>query len=377
MWEFLTTEWVSILLGIIGLIGSIITIYEFFFKKPPDKFDGDGSSESPYGAIPLTSPYYIERPPIEEECYRDILHANALLRIKAPRQMGKTSLLRRVLAKAEDNDYKTVYLTFQTADESVFSSLEIFLKWFCNRITKELNLSTHKIERYWDAELGCTTNCSDYLQNGILDRIDTKLVLGLDEIDSIFPHTTVAKGFLGLLRSWYETGKDGGVWQKLSLVMAHSREDYVDLSVHQSPFNVGTPVNIPVFNLQQAGELAQRYKLILPDEKLQQLYNLLDGHPFLLHLSFYQIVKHDLIDLDFILRTAATNEGIFAGYLRRYAEKLRQVNLAVVMKQVVTADEPIASKDNFELEAMGLVKHVGNKITPFCELYRSYFREIL
>ena len=49
------------------------------------------SWEQPEGQVSLDSAFYVERPPIEADCYETILQPGALIRIKAPRQMGKTS----------------------------------------------------------------------------------------------------------------------------------------------------------------------------------------------------------------------------------------------------------------------------------------------
>jgi hypothetical protein len=49
------------------------------------------------GEVPLDSPFYVERPPIERLCYETIVQPGALIRIKAPKQMGKTSLMLRIL----------------------------------------------------------------------------------------------------------------------------------------------------------------------------------------------------------------------------------------------------------------------------------------
>jgi hypothetical protein len=46
--------------------------------------------EVPEGPVPLNSTFYVERPPTESRCYETITQAGALIRIKAPRQMGKT-----------------------------------------------------------------------------------------------------------------------------------------------------------------------------------------------------------------------------------------------------------------------------------------------
>ncbi|NEN90065.1 MAG: hypothetical protein F6K48_14565, partial [Okeania sp. SIO3H1] len=63
------------------------------------------------------SPFYIERYrikrcSIEYECYEKIEDPGSLVRIKAPKQMGKTSLLRRIQAKANNNKYIPIYLRF-------------------------------------------------------------------------------------------------------------------------------------------------------------------------------------------------------------------------------------------------------------------------
>ena len=45
--------------------------------------------ELPGGQVDLASLYYVERPPTEKNCYETVLKPGALIRIKAPRQMGK------------------------------------------------------------------------------------------------------------------------------------------------------------------------------------------------------------------------------------------------------------------------------------------------
>jgi transcriptional regulator with XRE-family HTH domain len=55
----------------------------------------------PNGAVPLGSPFYLERTPIEAQIDREIQKPGGLVRIKAPREMGKTSLLMRVLDSAK------------------------------------------------------------------------------------------------------------------------------------------------------------------------------------------------------------------------------------------------------------------------------------
>lgn len=96
--------------------------------------------ELPGGQVDLASHFYIDRPPIESRCYETIAQPGALIRIKAPRQMGKTSLMARILHHAEEQGSRTVALSFQLANRRVFANSDTFLQWFCASIGQEFGM---------------------------------------------------------------------------------------------------------------------------------------------------------------------------------------------------------------------------------------------
>ena len=122
-----------------------------------DSIQEESELEEPEGQVPLNSPFYVERPPVEQDCYDGINHHGALIRIKAPRQMGKTSLR------------------------------------------------------------------SGYFQNYLLSEVSGSLALGLDDVDEVFQYPHVAADFFALLRAWHERAKNDPGWQKLRLVIVHSK----------------------------------------------------------------------------------------------------------------------------------------------------------
>lgn len=81
----------------------------------------------PDSALSLDSPYYIKRSLIEEQVFAEIQQPGCLLRVKAPRHFGKTSLLYRLFALAIEQEYKSVYINFREADETIFADLNQFL----------------------------------------------------------------------------------------------------------------------------------------------------------------------------------------------------------------------------------------------------------
>lgn len=334
------------------------------------------SPSFPCGAVSLDSPFYIQRSSIEKQAYVEIEKPGALVRIKAPQEMGKTSLLLRVLNSAHRLGYHTLNLDLQQVDQAILRDLNKFLRWFCANIASQLNLEPN-LDDYWDKDIGCKISCTLYFRNYLLESINSPLLLALDEVNQIFEYPEIAKDFFPLLRSWYEEAKRLPVWQKMCLVIVHSTEIYVPLQLKQSPFNVGLPIQLDCFSLEAVLELAQRYGLNWSDgEEANLLMATIGGHPALVHLAIYHLSLGD-ITLTQLLETAATSTGIYASHLRRHQIKLQEEpELAIAVQNLVNTNEPIllAPIIAYKLSSMGLIKLDGNKAILTCDLYRQYFR---
>jgi hypothetical protein len=334
--------------------------------------------ELPEGQVDLASEFYVERPPIESRCNEAILKPGSLIRIKAPRQMGKTSLMARILHQASQQDYLTVPLSFQLADGKVFADLDKFLRWFCASVGRRLRIP-NKLTDYWDEIFGSKDNCTAYFEEYLLAEINQPLVLGLDEVDCVFQYPEIAADFFGLLRAWHEDGKNREIWKKLRLVVVHSTEVYIPLNINQSPFNVGLPIELPEFNAQQVLDLAQRHGLNWSLNQVEQLMTMVGGHPYLVRMALYRIARKD-ITLDLLLQKAPTEAGPYSDHLRRHLWNLEQHSeLAAAIKKVVATTSPVRlnSIECFKLLSMGLLQQQGNDVTPRCNLYRQYFRDRL
>jgi serine/threonine-protein kinase len=338
--------------------------------------------ELPGGQVRLASAFYIDRIPYEPQCYREITHPGALIRIKAPRQMGKTSLMARILYQAREQGYRTVPLSFQHADKDAFTNLDRLLRWFCSRISRKLHLPD-RVDEFWTDTYGSKDNCTAYFEDCLLPETDSPLVLGLDEVDRVFQYPTIADDFFGLLRAWYEEAGygdgDSDRWEKLRLVVVHSTEVYVPLNVNQSPFNVGLPIELSEFSREQVTDLAHRHGLNWHSNLIEQLMAIVGGHPYLVRVALYHIAQQQLT-LAELHNIAPTEAGIYGDHLRRHLWNLQQhPELGTALAQVVTAEEPVelASVLAFKLHSLGLVQLQGNAVTPRFELYRQYFRERL
>ncbi|MBR8837078.1 MAG: AAA-like domain-containing protein [Stigonema ocellatum SAG 48.90 = DSM 106950] len=337
-----------------------------------------GNLEQPEGQVRLKSAFYIERPPVEDDCYKEILKPGALIRIKAPRQMGKTSLLTRILDYRTQHGCQTAYLNLQSANVESLTTLDKFLQWFCGSVAQELNLQD-KLTEYWQGVLGSKDKCTNYFQRYLLTAIEKPIVLGLDEVDQVFQYPQVAAEFFALLRAWHETANNREIWKKLRLVIVHSTEVYIPLNINQSPFNIGLPIELPEFNPSQVQDLVRRHDLNWSEEEIQQLMEMLGGHPYLVRKALHEIARNQ-IKLSQLLQIAPTKQGMYTDHLRRHLSNLREDgNLVTAMRQVIKATPPIRIEADlaFKLRSMGLVKFQGNNVIPAYELYRQYFLEHL
>ncbi len=334
--------------------------------------------ELPEGQVDLASQFYVERPPIESRCYEQIERPGSLIRIKAPRQMGKTSLMARILHHADSQGCLKVQLSFQLADGKIFTDLDQFLRWFCSSVGRRLKLP-NKLADFWDDVFGSKDNCTAYFEEYLLAEINTPLALGLDEVDLIFQHREIASDFFGLLRAWHEEAKSRDIWKRLRLVLVHSTEIYIPLNINQSPFNVGLPIELPEFSLEQVIDLAYRHGLNWSAAEAQQLISMVGGHPYLVRVGLYSIARHEMT-LTQLLQVAPTEAGPYGDHLRRHLWNLEQrPELVEAVKRVIAATSPVRLEpvQAFQLHSMGLMQLQGNDVVPRCNLYRQYFEERL
>ncbi|MEI6444981.1 MAG: AAA-like domain-containing protein [Nostocales cyanobacterium ELA583] len=332
--------------------------------------------ELPEGQVDLASLFYVERCSIESGCYEAILKPGSLIRIKAPRQMGKTSLMARSLYQASQQGSLAVSLSFQLADSKVFADLDQFLRWFCAIVGRKLRLP-NRLADYWDDVFGSKDNCTAYFEEYLLAQINESLALGLDEVDLVYQHPEIASDFFGLLRAWHEEAKNGGIWKKLRLIIAHSTEVYIPMNINQSPFNVGLSIELPEFNVEQVQDLTRRHGLNWSSIQIEQLMAMVGGHPYLVRVALYRIARKNAT-LGELLKVAPTDAGPFGDHLRRHWWNLKQhPDLAMAMKQIVATSTPVQLEpiQAFKLKSMGLVELENNNVLPRFNLYHKYFRD--
>jgi AAA-like domain/CHAT domain len=324
--------------------------------------------------------FYLERPKIERECYQKILQPGSLIRIQAPRNMGKAWLMNRLVAYARGHNYQTVILSFRgLLDDTLSIELEEFLKSFCIAVGNKLGMQS-QLEEYWQQPGTYIDKTKTYFQNYLLAKVKSPLVLALNDVDLVFEQRKIANSFCTMLRTWHDLAKEGDeyskTWEKLRLIIVHSTEVYNVIDINNSPLRgTGLVVDLPEFGLHEVQRFVKYHQLNWDSNQVKNLMAMLGGHPYLLKRAIEYFKMHD-ITLQRLLIIAPTPEGPFSEHLLELLEIIRKYSeLKAAFRDVVMAKKPLQLEPTIarRLKRLGLVKLEGFCAKPRCELYRQYF----
>jgi hypothetical protein len=331
------------------------------------------------GAVDLDSEFYVVRP--TDDAFRQaVTRWDSIVLVKGARQMGKTSLLARGLKQARDagalvvlSDFQKLSLDDLASDESFFLALGGFL---ADQLELEVLPQT-----IWDKRRSPNLNFDRFLRREVLGKIPGQMVWGLDEVDRLFSCDFGGQVF-GLFRSWHnERALDPqGPWSRLTLAIAYATEAHLFITdVNQSPFNVGTRVELEDFTLEQVRDLNQRYGSPLQSEsELLRFYELLGGQPYLVRRAFNELADGK-VSFEKLAADATRDEGIFGDHLRRMLVTLAKDPELMEIVRGILRGEPCRDEASFyRLRSAGVIR--GDSPTEArlrCAIYESYLKRHL
>jgi serine/threonine protein kinase len=332
--------------------------------------------DMPEGTMELQSPFYVKRNS-DDVALAAISRQGVTITIKAPRQMGKSSLLIRTMAEARQRGKRVAFIDFQLFDKATLNSAETFFRQFCALLTVELEMED-RLEEYWKVPLGNSQRCSRYLSRHLLANLKLPLVLAMDEVESIFD-TEFRSDFFGMLRTWHNNRATDPIWKQLDLALVTSTEPYQLIeNLNQSPFNVGEVIDLQDFTPEQVTHLNQIHGSPLTPGEEQQLMMLIGGHPYLVRRALYLVASQRLSATE-LFSQASDDRGPFGDHLRYHLFRLYgQKDLIDGFQQIIRNNTCPDDRVFFRLRGAGLVRQEArSKVVPRCQLYAIYFREHL
>lgn len=337
----------------------------------PTQFTRIAPLEQPEGTMTLDSRFYIERAS-DRQAIESMANPGVTLTIKGPRQVGKSSLLMRVIDAAAVAGKRVAFLDFQLFDRAALASPDLFFRQFCSWLTDSLDLE-ERVDEYWSPQLGNSQRCTRYVERYLLKEIHEPLVLAMDEVESMFD-ADFRSDFFGMLRSWHNSRAAKPAWRRFDLALVTSTEPYqLIANLNQSPFNVGQVIALDDFTADEAHALNERHgrPLALADET--QLYNLLNGHPYLTRRALYQIASARST-VDVLFAEAGAERGPFGDHLRYHLFRMQaQPALVQGLLQVLQHGRCTDETVFWRLHGAGLVRGEFQRARMRNRLYAEFF----
>jgi hypothetical protein len=333
----------------------------------------------PGGAVPLGA-YYIVRP-TDQDFLESIARRDSIVLVKGARQMGKTSLLARGIQHARDSGAQVVITDFQTLNASILDSIESLFLTLGELIADQLNLSVYP-EDVWKPGKAPSVNFERYIRREVLGNLDGHLVWAMDEVDRLFT-CNYANDVFGLFRTWHNQRAINPLapWGHLTLAIVYATEAHLFISdPNQSPFNVGTKLELRDFNFDQVAEFNKRYTPppLKGEAEVARFYRLVGGHPYLVHRGLDEMSKRQT-QLSTFEELGDKDEGPFGDHLRRLLVLLaRDHELCEVVRSVLRGQPCPTMESFYRLRTAGiLVGDSARDVKLRCQLYATYLEHHL
>jgi hypothetical protein len=325
---------------------------------------------SPGGTIKLSDEFYVRRraDDLSEAAAR---RAGETLAIKAPRQFGKSSLLIKYLAKCSEAQKRFAFVDFQSLTDAQLDNYAVLLTEPAKHLARRFRLALTETPKIHDQ-----SELSIFVEDMIISQLNQPITLAFDEVDRILGRS-YQSDFFSMLRLWHNRrAEPSSPWEQVDLALVIATEPYLLIdSKHHSPFNVAIPIEPQPFDRSSLEDLNGRYKSGLGSTELDDLHELLAGHPFLTRLAFYRLVTGQSPSFEALYTAAAEPGGPFGDHLRAMLVLLRhQEKLLAAMRQVIANGSVPDDEIYYRLHGAGLVQRVGRRVKPANLLYARFFK---
>ncbi len=234
------------------------------------------------GSLEYQHPTYIVRQ-ADQELYQGLQNGDFCYVLNS-RQMGKSSLRVQMMKRLQQEGVKCASIDMMRIGSDVTPS-----EWYGGVIselirgfglTKKINFSAWWRERDL---LSPIQRLSDFIEDVLLVEFNQKIVIFIDEIDSILKFT-FRNDFFSLIRTCYNKRAEQPAYKRLTFAfLGVATPSDLIADRNRTPFNIGRAIALDGFQLEEARPLAQGLdgKAQNPQAVLKEVLAWTGGQPFL------------------------------------------------------------------------------------------------
>jgi hypothetical protein len=326
------------------------------------------------GAVKLESQFYVRRKS-DAVAELSITEKHPTVVVRGQRQMGKSSLLARINAQAQRAGERSCYIDFQMLDERHFQTLDTLFTYLARRLHREFSTKLAPKDA-WDDLEGPKANFTNFVEDALLRPSQQHLRLVFDEVERVFRYPAYRDEFFSAVRGWHNLGATNERFQRLSVVVSHATSaTHFIQDLNQSPFNVGTRIELEGFTLNELHELNERYREPLKDDDaLVGFQALVGGHPYLARQGLYTLASSGW-SVAVLREKAQLATGPFADHLKSLSWQLRSLPAAKEGVTRLIHQKQLDETTYQQMWALGLITGSHPAVAKFrCLLYEDYFK---
>jgi hypothetical protein len=233
------------------------------------------------GTLRHDAPSYIERR-ADRELSEGLLQGEFCY-VLTSRQMGKSSLMVRTVKRLRDNGVAVAVLDLTAIGQNL--SLEQWYDGLISRLGQQLDLED-ELADFWEdhPELGPLQRWVTAIEEVVLGRLSSKVVIFVDEIDIVRSLQFSTDEFFAAIREFYNRRSRDAALNRLAfgLLGVATPTDLIR-DTRMTPFNIGRRIELNDFTAAEAAPLARGLTGNEPiaHDLLGRVLHWTGGHPYL------------------------------------------------------------------------------------------------